>query len=151
MLRLAAIVLLSFVGMEFVSYLAHRYIYHGPGWFLHKSHHTPRTGLFEWNDVFPLLFASVTITAMLIGLSDPNGQDIVALSIGISMYGVLYLVIHDLYVHRRMKSLLFRSRLMQRIKKAHMIHHSYGGEPYGLLLFPLPERLKKELKSGEGV
>ena len=142
MIRFAVIVVLTFVAMEFVSYLAHRFVYHGPGWFLHRSHHTPREGMFEWNDVFPLIFASIAIFLMMTALAEPDGADLLALSIGITAYGLIYLVIHDLYVHRRMKSLKFRHPLMLKIKKAHMVHHTYGGEPYGLLFFVHPRHLR---------
>ena len=61
MIRFVVIMLSAFVAMEFVSYLAHRYVYHKLLWVLHKSHHVPRKGLFEWNDVFPTFFASIAI------------------------------------------------------------------------------------------
>lgn len=143
MLRFMLIALVTFVAMEFVSYLAHRFIYHGPGWFLHRSHHTPRKGLFEWNDVFPLIFAAIAIYLMMTAIADPNGADLLAVSIGVTAYGAIYIVIHDLYVHRRMKSLTFKNPLMMKIKKAHMVHHTYGGEPYGLLFFVHPRHLKE--------
>jgi beta-carotene 3-hydroxylase len=141
MLRFAIIALVAFVAMEFVSYLAHRYVYHGFMWFLHKSHHTPREGLFEWNDLFPVFFASVTIVLMFVGLSSPTGIDLVALSVGITLYGAVYVFIHDLYVHGRMKSLRLKNSYLLRVKKAHMVHHATGGEPYGLLLFSFPRRV----------
>jgi beta-carotene 3-hydroxylase len=150
MVRFTVIALLTFVGMEFVSYVAHRFIYHGPGWFLHKSHHTPRQGRFEWNDVFPLIFASISIFLMMTALADPNGGDLLALSIGITAYGLVYLIVHDLYVHRRMKSLRFTHPLMLKIKKAHMIHHADGGEPYGLLFFVHPRHLKDPAETVRG-
>jgi hypothetical protein len=49
-----------------------------------------------------------------------------------------------------MKSLAFRSQYLQRVKKAHMIHHQSGGEPFGLLLFSFPRNvLKREGPSEE--
>ena len=147
MLRFIMIVVLAFVAMEGVSYAVHRYVYHGFLWFIHRSHHAPRKGRFEWNDLFPLHFASISIVLMMIGLSNPEARDILALSIGITLYGMVYLVIHDLYVHRRMQSLTFKNPFMLKIKKAHMVHHSHGGEPYGLLLFSLPGHAEKETGS----
>jgi beta-carotene 3-hydroxylase len=144
MIRFCAIVLVSFAAMELFSYLVHRFVYHGVFWFVHRSHHTPRTGLFEWNDVFPLLFSAVTIVMMMVALASPDGGDLLALSVGITAYGMVYLVIHDLYVHRRMKSLQFRSPYLLRVKKAHMVHHATGGEPFGLLFFALPPKLTAE-------
>lgn len=137
-MRFALILIGSFVAMEFFSYLAHRFIYHGALWFIHRSHHTPRKGLFELNDLFPVVLAASTITLMMYGFAQPDGVDIVAASIGISAYGLLYFTIHDLYVHRRMRSLTFAIPYLKRVKKAHMVHHLYGAEPFGLLLFWLP-------------
>ena len=137
-MRSALILIGSFVAMEFFSYLVHRFIYHGALWFIHRSHHTPRTGLFEANDLFPLVLSAASIYLMLYGLAQPDGADIVAASIGISAYGLIYLTIHDLYVHRRMRSLTFAIPYLKKVKKAHMVHHTFGAEPFGLLVFWLP-------------
>ena len=143
MVRFAVIMFLAFVAMEFVSYLAHRYVYHTFLWILHKSHHAPRKGLFEWNDLFPTFFASIAILLMWYAVGDPSRNDILALTLGVTMYGLVYFVIHDLYAHRRMKSLSFRIPYLQQVKKAHMVHHQTGGEPYGLLLFTTPRRVRE--------
>jgi beta-carotene 3-hydroxylase len=152
MIRFALIVLVSFVVMEFVSYLAHRYVYHKLLWVFHKSHHSPRKGHFELNDIFPFFFAAVSIFLMFISASDPGRFDILALSIGITLYGGTYFFIHDLYVHRRMKSLSLRIPILLQIKRAHAIHHRHGGEPYGLLFFADPRRVaREEVKEEEDV
>jgi beta-carotene 3-hydroxylase len=143
-MRFVVILFLSFAAMEFISYLAHRFIYHGLGWVFHKSHHEPRAGAFEWNDIFPATFASITIALMAFATSDPTRSDILAMSIGISLYGLIYFIIHDLYVHRRAKWFRFRFPFLFKLKQAHAIHHRYGGEPYGLLLFFNAERVKQE-------
>lgn len=144
MIRFTLIVLSSFIVMEFVSYLAHRFVYHGFGWIFHKSHHEPRHGMFEWNDIFPMIFAAITISLMMFGLSDPSRSDIVAMSIGITSYGLVYFFIHDLYVHRRAKWMRLRIPFLLKLKQAHAIHHRYGGEPYGLLMFFNAERVRRE-------
>jgi beta-carotene 3-hydroxylase len=144
MIRFAIIIVVSFVAMEFVSYLVHRFVYHGFAWFIHRSHHTPRTGAFEWNDIFPALFATVTTTLMIIALGDPAGQDLLAASIGITAYGIVYLIVHDLYVHRRMKRFPLKIRFLANVKRAHAVHHRFGGEPYGLLLFSDPKATAME-------
>lgn len=133
----------AFSGMELVSYLAHRYIYHGIGWALHKSHHEPRTGIFEWNDIFPMIFATLTIVLLLYAFSDPARSDIAAAGLGIMAYGLVYFFVHDLYIHRRARWLKLRVPFLRRLKEAHALHHRYGGEPYGLLFVIDPERLRK--------
>ena len=47
-----ALFFLTIAAMEGVAYAAHRWVMHGWGWFLHKSHHEPRTGAFELNDLY---------------------------------------------------------------------------------------------------
>ncbi len=44
-------------GMEMYARFAHKTLWHdfAPGWALHKSHHEPRTGPFEANDIFALI------------------------------------------------------------------------------------------------
>ncbi len=143
MIDLVLIVLLCFIGMEFVSYLLHRFVYHRLLWVLHKSHHEPRKGILELNDIFPVVLSGITITLMIIGLADPGKGELVAASIGISAYGAIYFFVHDLYVHRRARVLSLRIPFLLSIKKAHAIHHRYGGEPYGLLLFFHPGRISK--------
>lgn len=143
MLTLIAIFLLSFAVMEFVSYAAHRFIYHGIGWRLHKSHHQPRAGIFEWNDIFPMIFAAITISVLLYGFAEPSRSEIVAAGLGVTLYGAVYFVIHDLYIHRRAKWLRLRIPFLRRLKRAHAVHHRYDGEPYGLLFVINAERVRQ--------
>ncbi|HBC82800.1 MAG TPA: beta-carotene hydroxylase, partial [Escherichia sp.] len=51
MLVNSLIVILSVIAMEGIAALTHRYIMHGWGWRWHESHHTPRKGMFELNDL----------------------------------------------------------------------------------------------------
>jgi beta-carotene 3-hydroxylase len=132
----------SFALMELVSYLAHRYIYHGIGWKLHKSHHEPRKGMFEWNDIFPMTFAAITMILLLYALAEPGRSELAAAGFGVMAYGLVYFFVHDLYIHRRARWLKLRIPFLQRLKQAHAIHHRYGGEPYGLLIVISPERLR---------
>jgi beta-carotene 3-hydroxylase len=47
------------VGMEMYARWAHRALWHDfpAGWALHKSHHEPRVGPFEANDIFAIMNA----------------------------------------------------------------------------------------------
>lgn len=150
-MRFALIVLVTFAAMEAFSYLVHRFVYHKLLWILHRSHHTPRKGAFELNDLFPVLFAATTIVLMMKGLQATDGGDLLAASIGITAYGMVYFFVHDLYVHRRIKALRLRIPLLISVKKAHALHHRYGGEPYGLLMFFNLERVKREAVAEEDV
>ena len=135
----------SFLAMEAVSYLVHRFVYHGFLWMIHRSHHTKRKGPFEMNDVFPVVFAALTILLMWFGFSSPGGGTLLPVTSGMTLYGCVYFFIHDLYVHRRIKSIHFRLPFLLALKKAHAVHHRHGGEPYGLLFFVSPKRLLAEI------
>ena len=52
--------------MEAVAYFSHKYVMHGFGWFLHESHHSPREGFFELNDLYAAIFAIPSIRADLL-------------------------------------------------------------------------------------
>ena len=142
--------ILVFIAMEFVSYLAHRYVYHGIGWVFHKSHHSRREGTFELNDIFPMIFAIISIGLILWGI-EADASAVIAAAVGVSAYGMLYFLVHDLYIHRRIKSLPLRIPFLLAVKKAHAIHHKYGGEPYGLLLFFTRDQILKDDISHETV
>jgi beta-carotene 3-hydroxylase len=53
--------------MEVFSIVAHKYVMHGFGWAWHRSHHEPRTGWFEKNDLYALVFAGVAIALIYAG------------------------------------------------------------------------------------
>lgn len=133
-------ILLGFCGMEVISYLVHRFIFHGILWEVHRSHHEPNHGLFELNDLFSLFFAGVSIFLMYKGMSAPLQSTSFGLGVGIAVYGVLYFVIHDLFAHKRFMPFKSDSKIMRVIRYAHQRHHQSiekeGQEPYGLFLFP---------------
>jgi beta-carotene 3-hydroxylase len=125
------VLVLSFTAMEGVSYAAHRWLMHGPGWGWHRSHHGPRRATFEPNDRFPLCFAVVGIVLFAAGRSTPALSWIAS---GITLYGVVYLGVHELYIHRRLQVWLPSNRYLEWLRAAHADHHRRGGEPYGMLL-----------------
>jgi beta-carotene 3-hydroxylase len=95
----------------------------------------------ELNDVFPAVFASISIGLFLAGLGTPGLHLLVPAAVGMTAYGAVYFFIHDLYIHRRARWLRLRLPLLFALKKAHAIHHRDGGEPYGLLFFVTRSRL----------
>jgi beta-carotene 3-hydroxylase len=143
LLELVFLAVIAFLWMEIFSYVAHRYVYHGFLWAIHRSHHTARTGPFELNDLFPVFLSLATMGLLLYALVPPVDHRLLAVTIGITAYGATYLFLHDFYVHRRLKLLGLRIPFLATLKKAHAIHHRDGGEPYGLLLFPRLEDLKR--------
>lgn len=137
----------GFAGMEIISYIVHRYVFHSMLWGIHKTHHEPTHGPFEANDLFSLFFAGVSIAMMYSGMAHPLQSVIFALGLGIAFYGILYFIIHDLFAHKRFMPFKSDNKIMRLIRRAHQRHHQSidkpGQEPYGLFLFPYdkyPER-----------
>ena len=135
------IVLLAFLSMEAVSYLAHRFVMHGPGMGLHRSHHRRTPSRFEANDVFPVGFAAVTILAMTAGTTLPALDVLFTVGVGVTAYGLAYAFVHDVYIHGRLGRLPEVAPL-EWLKSSHEIHHLFGGEPYGMLLPIVPQGLR---------
>lgn len=123
--------------MEPVTYAAHRWVMHGVGWVLHRSHHRRRRGSWEANDWFPVMFAGVTVAAMAAGV----GTLVVPVGIGVTLYGLAYAFVHDVYIHGRLGRLPVLAPL-EWLRDAHTIHHLYGREPYGMLCPIVPRELR---------
>jgi beta-carotene 3-hydroxylase len=112
----------TFVAMEGVAFLMHRHLMHGPLWILHESHHRPRAGRFEANDLFGVFFAIPSIVLIYLGT---HGHPLaLPLGVGMTAYGAAYFGFHDVVVHRRVRhSYVPRSVYLRRIVKAHLVHH----------------------------
>ncbi len=144
-MRSAAIVAAALCAMEAVSYLTHRFVMHGFGIGLHRSHHQPPQpddGRFELNDLYPLMFSSVAISVFAIG-TIASARSLLLVGAGITLYGVAYLFVHEIYVHRRLDLVKRRYRALEWLKSSHRVHHLYGGEPYGMLLPLVPKDLRR--------
>lgn len=137
--------------MEGVAYVAHRWIMHGFGWFLHESHHRPRTGNWELNDWYAVIFALPSIMLLVFGVTLGWWPGFIWIGAGIAGYGAIYFGFHDIIVHRRIPTrYLPKSAYMKRIIQAHRLHHvietKHGTVSYGFLIAPKPEDLKAEIK-----
>lgn len=130
----------TFVGMEGLAWLMHRYLMHGPLWVLHESHHRPRqNSWFERNDLFGIAFALPSIVLIYLGT---HGQPLLlAIGTGMTAYGAAYFGFHDVLVHRRIRhSWAPRGAYLRRIVRAHLIHHKTltreGAVSFGFLYAP---------------
>ena len=138
------------LAMEAVAYGAHRWVMHGPGWFLHASHHRPRSGRFEANDWYAAIFAAPSIALLYLGVHGGWGDWATWVGAGIAAYGAIYFGFHDVIVHKRLDHrYLPKSDYMKRIVQAHRLHHvtetKDGSVSFGFLWAPRPEELKAEL------
>ena len=141
--------LAAIVAMEGVAYAMHRWVMHGPGWFLHKSHHRAG-GRFEANDLYALIFAIPSIVLLYGGVNLGWAYWTIWMGAGIAAYGAIYFGFHDVIVHGRVPHrYVARSTYMKRIVQAHKLHHAteskHGSVSYGFIYAPRPEVLKAEL------
>jgi beta-carotene 3-hydroxylase len=142
-----ALFLGTVAAMEAVAYLSHRFLMHGPLWFLHESHHVPHKGRFEKNDLFGVFFSLPSIALIYLGTHGHPWALWVGL--GMAAYGVLYFLFHDVVVHRRLR-LRYRpsGAYMRRIIQAHLIHHKThakdGAVSFGFLYAPPLSSLRQK-------
>ncbi|MGB7404132.1 MAG: sterol desaturase family protein [Pacificimonas sp.] len=136
--------------MEGFAYVMHRWVMHGFLWNLHKSHHEPREGTFEKNDWFGVMFALPSIAFIAMGTQLGFWVGFAWVGLGISLYGLIYFVFHDLMVHHRLPNRYVpKSAWMKRIVQAHKLHHAasskHGTVSFGFLYAPPIRELKAEL------
>jgi beta-carotene 3-hydroxylase len=141
--ELTIIAVVTLVVMEPVTYLVHRFVMHGFGQGWHTSHHRRRKGRFERNDLFPVVFAVVTFSVMLAGATIESLAILEPIGVGVLLYGVGYLVVHELYIHRRFRRLGARLPGFEQLADAHALHHRFGGEPYGFLAPVVPRSVRR--------
>ncbi|PTX18760.1 beta-carotene 3-hydroxylase [Pontibacter mucosus] len=149
MLTGIGVMLLTFVAMEGVAWLMHKYILHGFLWFLHKSHHTRHQHAFEWNDLFFAYYGALAMLFFIFG-TDPLDYRF-WIGAGITLYGLAYFLIHDVFIHRRLKLFGKTSNVyLKALNMAHKVHHKvqgkHGSESFGMLwVAPRYFRLAQEL------
>lgn len=144
-------------GMEFVAWAAHKYLMHGPLWNWHEDHHKPhheKDGFFEKNDRFFLVFAIPSMISYIIGSLVPEYRWLFFVGVGISIYGLIYFLIHDVYIHRRFKWFKqLDGKYSRAILRAHGAHHAKhtkeDGESFGLLVVD-PKYFKKRSEWKKG-
>ncbi len=138
----------AFLFMEGFAWFTHKYVMHGFGWVWHRSHHTPRTGRFELNDLFAAVFATPAIVSIYFGV---HGYPLLLpMGIGITAYGAVYAMFHDGLVHRRYPTPLNgKSKFWKQLIQAHRIHHAVntkeGCVSYGFLMAQPVRKLKAQL------
>lgn len=127
--------------MEPWAAMLHGRVWHGRLWRVHASHHTPRLGRFELNDALSILHAPIAVALILWGCMGPDGlvrEAAFGAGLGMTLFGIAYVLVHDGLVHGRLPvGPLRRSRVLDRVRRAHLAHHrrDHAG-PYGLFLGP---------------
>ena len=146
------ILIAAFCLMEFVAWFTHKFIMHGLLWRLHSDHHVKsREGFFEKNDSFFLLFAVPGFLLLLFGSLNDFDFRFWA-GAGITLYGIAYFIVHDIFIHQRF-NMMSRSDnfYLRAIRKAHKVHHKKlvkeNGECFGMLLVPFKYFRKAKAES----
>ncbi len=149
------VTLAAVAAMELVAWFAHKYIMHGWLWDWHADHHKPhheKDGFFEKNDLFFLVFAIPSAACYITGSATPHFW-LFFVGVGISIYGLIYFLIHDVYIHQRFR--WFRqldSKYSRAILRAHGSHHTKQTkedcESFGLLIVH-PRYFKKRRRREE--
>ncbi len=133
--------LVTYLLMECVTWLTHKYVMHGFLWYLHADHHQPKYAhIFERNDLFFVIFAIPSILLFYFGAA--SGFDYrFFIGLGIFAYGLSYFIVHDIFIHQRFK--LFKNtknKYLLALRKGHKVHHKHlgkeEGECFGMLFVP---------------
>lgn len=133
--------------MECFAWATHKYVMHGWGWDWHRSHHEPSSGAFEKNDLYAVTFALAVVGLFLAG----TWWEVVWwVALGITAYGAIYVLVHDILVHQRFGvRWVPRRGYAKRLLQAHRLHHAVkgkgGGVSFGFLFAPDPAKLKRRL------
>ncbi|CAN5421159.1 sterol desaturase family protein [soil metagenome] len=138
-MQFIALTFFGFAAIEIFSYAAHRFLFHGVLWKIHRTHHTARKSAFELNDIFSVIFALFSIFLMIFAGKPLIYSISFPLGLGISIYGLVYFIVHDFFTHRRFLPFKSSSKLLLTIRAAHQRHHQttekIGIEPFGLFVF----------------
>ena len=147
------LVLVTVAAMEAAAWATHKYVMHGWGWGWHRSHHEPRHGWFEVNDLYAIVFAALAVLFFV--FAAPLWPPLLWIGVGMTIYGLLYTLVHDGLVHQRWP---FRHKpknpYLRRLVQAHRLHHAVHGRErcvsFGFLYAPTPRALKQRLRRLHG-
>ena len=146
------IVIVAFIGMEFAAWATHKYLMHGPLWFLHEDHHVLTGKPLQKNDSFALIFAIPSASGFIFGSIYQN--DILFFSgLGILLYGIAYLFVHDIFIHRRIKIFTKpKNSYLRAVLYEHRKHHANeqkeNGEFFGMLFVSFKSLKALNVKNG---
>ncbi len=143
--------ILTFISMEAIAWLTHRFVMHGFLWSLHKDHHQVQPGIFEKNDFFFIIFALPGFLLTLYGSLHHFSLPFY-IGLGITIYGFAYFLVHDVFIHQRLSIFKKSNNIYLRaIRKAHKMHHKHlykeEGECFGMLLVPIKYFIQEIKKS----
>lgn len=144
------IIFITFWGMEFMAWFTHKFVMHGFLWSLHEDHHQHnKDSFFEKNDAFFLIYAIPSWLCIMLG-SMFSVWTVMYIGFGILAYGIAYFLVHEIFIHQRLKWFKkSNNAYLRAIRRAHKIHHKHLGKEkgacFGMLVVPV-KYLKQEFK-----
>ena len=100
------------------------------------------------NDLFAVMFSIHSIILIYIGYTYESFYILKYFGIGIFLYGIAYIIFHDIIVHRRIKiNFKAKGSYLKRIMNAHYTHHKVhskeNAKAFGFLYAPKKYIAKK--------
>lgn len=142
-LAVFGIVAATFLAMEFVAWFTHKFVMHGFLWYLHSDHHKKdHYGFWERNDAFFLIFAIPSMCLFIAGAQLGLHTPWLWIGLGILVYGIAYFIVHEVFIHQRIKWLrTSNNAYFLGLRRAHKVHHKRitkeDGECFGMLWVPM--------------
>ncbi len=140
--------LLTVISMELFVTWFHKHFMHGLGWAWHKSHHQPQPDShFEMNDWYAVIFGIATVILFIVG---DSREWLWWVALGITLYGLLYGLVHDVLVHHRLPLKWSPTHpYLRRLINAHHMHHIFrerkGGVSFGFLYAPPVDQIRQDI------
>jgi len=133
----SGLIVVTFLVMELITWLTHKFVMHGFLWYLHEDHHQKQDSTFEKNDAFFAIFAVPCFLILLYGTIE-NIYWLQAVGFGVMAYGFAYFIVHDVIIHQRLKWFTHSNNsYIRAIRWAHKMHHKHldrhDGESFGML------------------
>lgn len=142
----------TMLAMELAVTLFHKHVMHGIGWKWHQSHHqASKNGGWEKNDLYTIVFSIATFLLFVLGgMHAPLWW----VALGVTAYGLLYGILHDVIVHRRLRvKWQPKNRYIKHLVTAHHLHHAVrtrdGGVSFGFLYARRLDVIRSELRSNK--
>ncbi|MFA8449344.1 MAG: hypothetical protein ACEPOW_01480 [Bacteroidales bacterium] len=106
---------IAFVLMEFFAYAINRHIIYGPLWYMKSRSSKKSYSKKKGNPFFAVFFSALFILCLYIG-THSYMHELVYIAIGIFIYGIMFFILQDILVHRKVRIFVFRaSKLYYRV------------------------------------
>ena len=91
-------------------------------------------GMQAWGLSLPVVTIRDMVRAQAMLIDHLGIDTLFCVAGGVTAYGVAYTFVHDIYIHRRVGVDVRDRPYLVWMRESHQLHHTLGGEPYGMLL-----------------